>query len=173
MNCKLIIPVLGYLVMASIICAGSRVLAQDSSASGPDVAATKPGSARRLTLDEAKERAIKISAGAKEASLPLLAVEAARYHRLAAQADYFPKIGATVVNLHFNKFMGQQIQVVNRTVPLPLLNKDQTVVALTVTQPVTPLFKVREVVNIARADERIARAKAGMSISQITSGVEQ
>ena len=174
MNRTLIIRVLkNLLVMSSIICAGSRVLAQDSSAPGSGAAATKPGSAHRITLDEAKERAIKNSAGGKEANLPLLAVEAARYHRLAAQADFFPKVGATVINLHFNKFMGQQIQIVNRSVPLPLLNKDQTVVALTVTQPVTPLFKVREGVNIARADERIARAKAGMSISQITSGVEQ
>src|SRR5262245_19772909 len=173
MNRKLIFHILNCLVMLSISNAGSRVLAQDSVKSDSEGAATKLNSVRRITLDEATEQAIKTAAGDQGASLPLLAVEAARYRRLAAQADFFPKVGATLVNIHFNKFMGDQIQIVNQTIPVPLLNKDQTLVALTVTQPVTPLFKVREGVNIARADERIARAKAGMPVAEINSGIER
>jgi len=173
MNRKLIFHILNCLVMLSISSAGSRVLAQDSVKSDSEGAATKLNSVRRITLEEAKAEAIKTAAGDQGASLPLLAVEAARYRRLAAQADFFPKVGATLVNIHFNKFMGDQIQIVNQTIPVPLLNKDQTLVALTVTQPVTPLFKVREGVNIARADERIARAKAGMPVAEINSGIER
>jgi outer membrane protein TolC len=35
---------------------------------------------------------------------------------------------------------------------------------VTAAQPITPLLKLREVVNIARADENVARAKAGMPV---------
>jgi outer membrane protein TolC len=158
----------GLLLIVLAICAGGRVLAQD------DAQANKPVSMRLITIEEAKERAIN-APGSQGANLAQLAMDAAREHRLAAQADYFPKIGATFYNLHFNKFMGQQIQVlaVGRTLALPLLNKDQTFVAATVTQPVTPLLKVHQAVQIARADERIAEAKAGQKISQVTSDVER
>ncbi len=173
MNRTLTYRFLNCLVMALISCSGSRVLAQDSVEAGKDAAATKLSTVRRITLEEATERAIKTAAGSQGANLAQLSVDAARYHRLAAQADYFPKVGATFANVHFNKFMGEQVQLANRTLAVPLMNKDQTLFAVTVTQPVTPLFKVREAVNIARADERIARAKAGMPIAEVTSGVEQ
>jgi hypothetical protein len=94
-------------------------------------------------------------------------VSAAHYHHKAVQSDYFPKVGAYLVNLHYNKFMGQTIQLFSRVSVLPtvsravpLFDKDQTFVGPTVTQPLTPLFKVHEAVRIAKADERIARAKA-------------
>src|SRR5262249_37718323 len=80
---------------------------------------------------------------------------------------------ATFANLHYNKFMGKQIQLVGVARSVPLLNKDQTVVIATVTQPLTPLFKVHEAVRIARADERIAQAKASQLITQLTTDVEQ
>jgi len=75
--------------------------------------------------------------------------------------------------LHFNKFLGQTIVLARRTAELPLLAKDQTIVAVTVTQPVTPLFKVHEVVKIARADEVVASAKAAQLTAQVLSKVEQ
>ena len=55
---------------------------------------------------------------------------------------------------------------------LPLAGKDQTLVAVTAAQPITPLLKLREVVNIARADERCAMAKAGMPV-ETASNVEK
>src|SRR5262245_53650256 len=91
--------------------------------------------ARRITLTEAKAQA---QAVGKAGNLGQLAIDAARYHRKAAEADYFPKIGSTFANLHFNKFLGQRIETASRTVELPLADKDQTIVAVTVTQPVTP-----------------------------------
>src|SRR6266478_6829905 len=112
--------------------------------------------ARHITLQEAQERA---SDNGKPADLARLAVDAARLHRQAAEADYLPKIDSMFTNLHFNKFMGQTIQLARRQADLPLLGKDQTIVTVTVTQPITSLFKVREVVNIARADEAIAQGK--------------
>jgi hypothetical protein len=61
------------------------------------VAAQSPA-VRRITLDEAQAQAV----GTKMAHLARLGVEAAKYHRQAIQADYFPKISADFVNLHFN-----------------------------------------------------------------------
>jgi len=123
---------------------------------------------RRITLEEVKQQ----SAGPTNPRVRLgqLQVEAAKQHRLAAESDYFPKLGSTLANFHFNKFMGQLINVQRpivggtATLTLPLVGKDQTLVAATATQPVTPLFKLHEVVNLARADERIAIAKAGLPV---------
>ncbi len=131
---------------------------------------------RRITLEQAKQQAA--AANNPMAHLAQLQVEAARQHRLGAQSDYFPKISSTFANFHFNKFMGEELTVTRpiaggtATAQLPLLGKDLTLVAVTAAQPVTPLFKLREVVNIARADERIAMAKAGMPV-ETASNVEK
>ncbi len=122
-----------------------------------------------ITLQEAQERAVVAS---KTADLAKLNATAARYHRQAAQADYFPKISSTFANLHFNKFMGQEIAVRDRTVGVPLMSKDQSLFAVTAAQPVTPLFQVRQVVRIARADERIAQARADAAALAVKSGVQ-
>src|SRR5262245_14107569 len=57
-------------------------------------------SPRRITLEEAKQQAINASVNSPGARLAQLAAEAARYHRKAAQADYFPKVNAGFANLH-------------------------------------------------------------------------
>jgi outer membrane protein TolC len=131
---------------------------------------------RLITLDQAQQQAA--AAGNPMAHLAELQVEAARQHRLGAESDYFPKIGSTLTNFHFNKFMGQEVTIQRPiaggtvTTGLPLAGKDQTLVAVTAAQPVTPLFKLHEVVNIARTDETVARAKAGMPI-ETASNVEK
>lgn len=124
---------------------------------------------QRLTLAEAQERAT----GNPMARVGELMVDAAKYHRQAAEADYYPKVGSTFANFHFNKFMGQTIQLARRSAAVPLMNKDQTIVAFTVTQPLTPIFKIRELVNIAKADERIAQAKAAKMVAGVSSNIEQ
>jgi outer membrane protein TolC len=132
---------------------------------------------KHLTLEQAQQQAAEASSPL--ARLGQLSVEAAKQHRLGAQADYFPKISATLSNVHFNKFMGEEIAVrrpiagTTATVGIPLAGKDQTLAAVIVAQPITPLFKIHEAVNLARADERIARAKAGMSVSETASAVEK
>ena len=124
---------------------------------------------RFITLDEAKGRA----AGAATSNIAQLGINAAKYHRQAAQADYFPKLNADFLNLHFNKFMGQTIQLLRRDASLPLFGKDWTAVALTFTQPVTPLLQVRQAVAVARADEEIASAKGAQLAAQTSEKVER
>jgi outer membrane protein TolC len=138
---------------------------------------TAVNTARLITLAEAQQQA----AGAENplARLGALQVEAAKQNRLAFHAQYFPNISATFANLHFNKFMGEQIQlrrpILGTTIPvaLPLTGKDQTLAAFNLIQPLTPLLKVQQAVKIARADENIARAKAGMPVSETARKVEK
>lgn len=124
----------------------------------------------RIGLPDAQARAV-LASKAKE--LAALNLKAAKEHRQAVQADYFPKISSTFLNLQFNKFMGYQISVFSRSRGLPLLTEDSTTVAVTVTQPVTPLFQVHEAVRIDRADEHIARARIDAAAAQVTAAVER
>ncbi|HKE55976.1 MAG TPA: TolC family protein [Pyrinomonadaceae bacterium] len=128
---------------------------------------TAPG-VRLITLDDAQAQA----AASAMKNLARLTIDAAKYHRQAVQADYFPKVDASFLNLHYNKFLGQQIQLFRRDAELPLFGKDETAVLLTVIQPVTQLLQVRQAVNVARADEEIAKAKAAGMTSQIAMNVE-
>jgi outer membrane protein len=125
---------------------------------------------RRITLEEAKTKAAGTAAISSAAQLQL---DAAKYHRQAAQADYFPKLSADFLNFHYNKFMGDTIQLFRRQAALPLLGKDETAVALTVIQPVTQLLQVRQGVAVARADEQIARAKVAQLTAQTAENVER
>jgi len=129
-------------------------------------AAEKP---QILTLQDAQARA---AAASKMSELANLGVRAARFHRLGVQADYFPKINSQFTNLHFNKFMGQQIALANRNIGVPLLDKDLTLVSVQATQPVTPIFQIRQAVRLARADERIAQAKADAAAAALKANVQ-
>jgi outer membrane protein TolC len=127
-------------------------------------------SARRITLEQVKQS---VNAGSSPlARLGQLQIEAAKQHRLGVQADYFPKIAATFVNLHLSDFPGEILRVrrplagVVLEFPVPLISQDLTIAAVTFVQPITPLFVVREAVRIARADERIAMAKAGLAVAR-------
>jgi len=143
----------------------------------PRAMAQAPSSeVRHITLTEAKSKA----AGAATSNVGRLAMDAAKYHRRAAQADYFPKLGADFVNLHYNKFMGETVELVSRRTgqtlvgkDVPLFGKDWTAVALTAIQPVTQLLQVRQAVAIARADERIASAKMTQMSAQAAESVER
>src|SRR5215475_201799 len=130
----------------------------------------------RITLEEAMARAVACHALVAASA----GVSAAHFHHKALQSDYFPRVGAYLVNLHYNKFMGDTIQLFRRGIifptvsrTVPLFDKDQTFVGPTVTQPLTPLFKVHEAVRIAKADERIAQAKADAASVQLTADVER
>ena len=123
---------------------------------------------RRITLDDAQAQA----AASTMKNLARLGIDAAKYHRQAVQADYFPKLDASFLNLHFNKFLGQTIPLARRDAELPLFGKNETAVALTVFQPVTQLLQIHQAVNVARADEEIAKAKAAGITSQIAMNVE-
>ena len=131
------------------------------------------GGVVRITLDEAQQKA----AGASSPLVRLgeLQVQAARQHRLGVEALYFPNIGGQLENLHFNKVTGPVLTFdrLGRTVPVDLVGKNQTALNFAAVQPVTPLIAIHQLVKIARADENIARAKAGMPVAETASKVEK
>jgi outer membrane protein TolC len=154
------------LIMPSDLRENSMSQGAAGSASGP----------LRITLEEALARAVASHA----VVLTAAGVSAAHFHHKVLQSDYFPKVGAYLVNIHYNKFMGDTIQLFRRGIifptvsrAVPLFDKDQTFVGPTVTQPLTPLFKVHEAVRIAKADERIAEAKAYAASAQLAADVER
>ncbi len=166
-----LVSIRAFLAGGVMLAAGPQLAGQDT-APFPRASQPEAPAALRISLAYAQARA---AGASKMAELAKLNGQAAKLHRQAAQSDYFPKIGSTFTNLHFNKFMGQEIEVraLGRVAEFPLLNKDQSLVAVTATQPVTPLLKIREVVRIARADERTAQAKADAAAAQIAANVEQ
>jgi outer membrane protein len=134
------------------------------------------GQPRRVSLQQIQQQSANRLVSAA-AHMSQLSVEAAKQHRLAVEADYFPKFGATFLNLHTTDFLGQFVEV--RTfkgtvleVPAQIVNQNQTFAALTFVQPITPLFEVRQAVQIARADERIARAKATAAVFKTARNAE-
>ena len=133
--------------------------------------------ATHITLEEAQQKAA--SGNNPMVRLGELQVEVARQTRLGTRSSFFPQIGSMFFNMHFNKFMGQQLQVTRpllgttSTLAFPLVGKDQTLTAVNVTQPITPLFQLHELYKINLADERIAKAKAGMPASETASNVEK
>ena len=133
---------------------------------------------RRVTLEEVKQQRSVDPVANPLARLGQLSIDTAKQHRLGLQADYLPKFSATFVNLHFTEFLGQVISIRRplagslAQIPVPLFSQNQTIVALTFVQPITPLFKVYQAVQIARADERIAMAKAGFAVTKNVSDTE-
>ena len=155
--------------------------AEESGAVGLRTADSEPSAAAssgvlRITLDEAQQQA----AGASSPLVRLgeLQVEAAKQHRLGVESLYFPNLGSQFDNLHFNKQPGTvaafQGPLGNqREIGVNIFKKDQTVVNLSAVQPVTPLMAIHQLVKIARADENIARAKAGMPVAETAGMVEK
>jgi outer membrane protein TolC len=132
---------------------------------------------RLITLTDAQQQAQ--VASAPLARLGELQVEAARQHRLGVKSLYFPSVSAQADYLHLTEVPGQIFSVQRPltggllSVPVQAVFQDQNAVNVVVTQPITQLFGVRQLVRIARADENIARAKAGMPVSEIASQVEK
>lgn len=141
---------------------------QPGNPAGPGLAEV-----RVLTLELAKAQAA--TANNPLARLGELQVEAAKQHRLGAQGDYFPQIGTTLYNMHFNKQPGEVLTspILGKIVPVNIITKNETAFNVSATQPITPLFAIYQLVKIARADENIARAKAGLPIKEIANRVER
>src|SRR5580692_4399138 len=132
---------------------------------------------RHITLEEAQQAAT--GASNPLVRLAQLSVEAAKEHRLGVQGLYFPNIGTQFANLHLNKQTGQVLTVQRPiagtivSVPVNIFAKNQTDFNIAATQPVTPLFSIYQLVKIARADENIAKAKAGMPVAETAMKVEK
>jgi len=132
---------------------------------------------RLITLDDAQKQAQVAAAPLQR--LGELQVEAARQHRLGVKSMYFPSISAQADYLHLTENPGQIFSVQRPLtgglfqVPVQAVFQDQNAVNVVVTQPITQLFGVRQLVKIARADENIARARAGMPVSEVARQVEK
>jgi outer membrane protein TolC len=131
-----------------------------------------PAGVRRVTLEEAKQMAA--DASNPMVRLAQLSVEVAKQHRLGVQGLYYPNIGTQFANLHLNKetgfVVGERLGVM---VPVNIFAKNQTDFNVAAIQPITPLFSVYQLVKIARADENIAKAKAGMPVAETAAKVEK
>jgi outer membrane protein len=129
------------------------------------------GTPRRITLEQVKQQLVNPSTNPL-ARLGQLSIEAARQHVIGAKADYLPKINALVANLHYSDALGtlvtlrRPIEGSAVQVPISIFTQNQTAVSVTFVQPITPILQVYQLVKIARADQRIAEAKAGVSISK-------
>jgi outer membrane protein TolC len=160
-------------------------VAQPPGAPVPAAAGVPPG-ATRLTLEEAKQRAL---ANSKLLNIGNLNAQAKEYAVRAARADYFPRVTGSAFYFRFNDDLGTVLTGGGRTVtgprgsPLltfpstavnvPVLTQNSTFTNLNLTQPITDLLKVRQGVKIAQADVQIAQAEVEKGIRDLVSGVEQ
>jgi hypothetical protein len=59
------------------------------------------------------------------------------------------------------------------SVPVNIFAKNQTDFNVSAAQPVTPLFSIYQLVKIARADENIAKVKAGLPVAETANKIEK
>jgi outer membrane protein TolC len=162
-----------------------RSLGQEAPRHLPPPAAVQSGVAR-LTLDEVKAQVL---ANNKLLQLAARNIQSKGYATRAMQANYFPQLIGNSVYFHFNDNLGNVISAGGRTVsgprgtPLvtlparsvavPVIDQNSEYSTINMVQPLTDLLKVRQGVNAARADEKIAQAQMEKGTRELISGVEQ
>jgi outer membrane protein TolC len=132
---------------------------------------------RLITLADAEELAQ--AASNPLARLGQLQVEAARQHRLSVKSMYYPSVSTQFVALHLTETPGEILTFQRPltgaliSVPIQAVFQNQNLFNVVATQPITQLWSIRQLVKIARADENIAMAKAGMPMTAATRQVEK
>jgi outer membrane protein TolC len=132
-------------------------------------------SPRAITLAEAKAQALQNSRVMQLASLQ---VSQKRHAVAAATKDYFPKLLGNVTYFHFDDDLGTVVSTPGRifapqTIVVPVVNQDAPIGMLTVAQPVTALYKVRQAVTLAQAEVGTAQSQAVFARREICKGVEE
>ncbi len=168
----------GY-VIAVLFAGSTQALAQDALTPLP-ATSLRPSGGMRLTLQEAKQRALATN---KELELGKLNISEKREVTLAARTDYLPKLLGNLTYLHFNSNLGSvntiktgRLGVLppgSRTFAVNAINQDSEFAAITLAQPITKLIAVNAAVKIARADEEIAQAQLAKGTRELLSGVAQ
>jgi len=133
--------------------------------------------ARRITLAEAQQ----LAQGASDPLVRLgrLQVEAAEEHRKSVRSMYFPSVSTQFFAVHLTQEPGELLTFQRPvtgaliSVPIAVFFQNQNVFNVVATQPITQLLSIRQLVKIARADENIARAKAGMPVTAAARQVEK
>jgi outer membrane protein TolC len=163
----------------------SPLWSQDPPVQAAPVEGTPPAT-MRITLHEAKERALTSS---KLLNLASMNAQSKAYAIKAARSDYFPKVTGGVLYLHYNDELGNVLTTQGRTLTLPsgvplmvfppttvsvaVFQQNSSFATVNAIQPITDLLKVRQGVKIAQADERIAQADLEKGTRDLVSGVEQ
>jgi outer membrane protein TolC len=178
--CRGVPAALAVSILFTIAAAAQDAQPAAPAANGPAVLKIPgdvPADVVRMSLTDAQQRAQ--VANASLARIGELQVEAARQHRLGVKSMYFPAITTQFLNLHLSETPGELLTFQRPlvggllTVPVGVVFQDQTALNVVVTQPITQLFGVRQLVKIARADENIAKAKAGMPVEAVNREVEK
>jgi len=144
------------------------------------VPASSPPAVVHLTLAEAKQRALSSS---KLLSLAAMNAHSKAFAIKAMRADYFPKISANALFVHFSDDLGSVLTINGRarqllgfppfTASVAVLDQNSAYVNVGAVQPITDLLKVRQGVRIAQADAGIAQAELEKGTRELISGVEQ
>ena len=143
----------------------------------PRYVADLPASVRRITLQQAQQLAAAATNPLER--LGQLQVEAAVQHRLGVKSNYYPNVATQAYGLRLSTIPGDPLTVQRPfagtfvSVPVNIIEQSQFAVNVAAVQPITPIFAVRQLVKIARADENIARANAGMPVTEQASIVEK
>jgi outer membrane protein TolC len=134
----------------------------------------------RLTLEEARQLALQNN---KALALARLNIAEKGYATDAARKDYFPKAIAFDSYTHFNDDLGKVVTIRtgrfgilppgSRFVSVAVVNQDTNYAGVLAVQPITKLIAVNAGVQLARADEIIARAKLDCGRLDLLSGVAQ
>jgi outer membrane protein TolC len=151
------------------------------SAQSPQPPAALPALASpvyRLTLEQARDRALTNN---KALILARLNADEKALATSAAKRDYFPKFLASDTYFHFDRPLGTVLTtpsgpsggLPSTTVAANVLNQDTNLATVLAAQPITKLIAVNALVQIARADENIARAKLDQGTRDLLSGVTQ
>src|SRR5262249_42324013 len=145
----------------------------------PDAAVSKlpgaPPAAFHLTLEDAKVRTLENSIVMDLASTQVVA----KYNTMqAASKDYLPKLLNSFTYFHFDHDLGTVVKTPGifnpaTAVAVPVINQDAPMYTAMLVQPITPLLKVREAVNITAADVGAAAAQKRLARRELTKGVEQ
>jgi outer membrane protein TolC len=128
-----------------------------------------------LSLEEAKTRTLQSSVVMDLASTQI----AAKCHTMqAAGKDYLPKLLNSFSYFHFDSDLGSVVKTPGifnpaTAISIPVINQDAPMYTAALIQPITPLLKVREAVNITTADVGAAAAQKRQARRELTKGVEQ
>ena len=145
----------------------------------PEAIPVKPAggstAAVHLSLEDAKARVLDNSIVMSLASTQI----AAKCNTMnAASKDYLPKLLNSFSYFHFDSDLGTVVKtpgVFNpaTAISVPVINQDAPMYTAVLVQPITPLLKVREAVNITAADVGAAAAQKRQARRELTKGVEQ
>src|SRR5215471_11722977 len=178
--CRRVLAAAAALILLPLAAAAQELQAPTLNLSGPALTGLQSDvriGVQRITLADAQQLAQTASDPLKR--LGELQVEAARQHRLGVRSMYFPSVATQFLNLHLSAEPGQLLTFQRPlagtliSVPVQVVFQNQTLVNVVATQPITQLLAVHQLAKIARADENIARAKAGMPVEAVTRKVEK